>query len=182
MEKVLVIDDSLVQAEYLKLILQDEYDVTVCQTGADGFLQAMSGEYSLIFLDVVMPDIDGFMLLRKLQGTVQTKYTPVILITSLSDVQHEEKGLTLGAVDYISKPFSFELLCIRIKKLIEQQENRKMLICLSIIPIMSLYRVILKIYKHVWMLVKEWIMYFIRRHGGLFREVLRCPFIIVRIT
>ena len=106
MEKVLVIDDSLVQAEYLKLILQDEYDVTVCQTGADGFLQAMSGEYSLIFLDVVMPDIDGFMLLRKLQGTVQTKYTPVILITSLSDVQHEEKGLTLGAVDYISKPFS----------------------------------------------------------------------------
>ena len=51
MEKVLVIDDSLVQAEYLKLILQDEYDVTVCQTGADGFLQAMSGEYSLIFLE-----------------------------------------------------------------------------------------------------------------------------------
>lgn len=105
MEKILVIDDSPVQAEFLKSILIDEHDVTTCNTAEEGLLKARSGEYSLIFLDVIMPDMDGFTLLKKLQETKFTQYIPVIMITGLSDVEHEEQGLMLGAVDYITKPF-----------------------------------------------------------------------------
>ena len=63
MEKVLIVDDSIVQAAQLKSILDDDYDVTAVNTAADGLSQASSGEYSLILLDVIMPDMDGFDLL-----------------------------------------------------------------------------------------------------------------------
>lgn len=105
MEKILVIDDSPIQAEFLKSILQDKYDVTTCGTAEAGFQEAGIGEYSLIFLDVIMPDMDGFTLLKKLQETKYTQYIPVIMITGLSDEANEEQGLVLGAVDYITKPF-----------------------------------------------------------------------------
>lgn len=106
MDRILVIDDSRAQAEYLKSILNKDYEVTTCQNGEEGLNLAKSGRFSLIFLDIIMPEVDGFTLLRRLQETMITKYIPVILITGLSDVQHEERGLTLGAVDYITKPFS----------------------------------------------------------------------------
>lgn len=115
MDKVLVIDDSAVQAEFLKSILQDEFDVTSCQTAADGLEQARTGAYSLILLDIIMPDMDGFMLLRELKELDTTKHVPVIMITSLADVQHEEKGLVTGAVDYITKPFSPIIIKARVK-------------------------------------------------------------------
>ncbi len=106
MDHILVIDDSRTQAEYLKSILKSDYEVTTCQTGLEGLELAKTGRYSLILLDIIMPDMDGFTLLRTLQESFPTRYIPVILISGLSDVQHEEKGLTLGAVDYITKPFS----------------------------------------------------------------------------
>ena len=106
MEKILIVDDSMVQAAQLRAILADEYDVTIAQTAEEGLRQVSSESYSLILLDVVMPGMDGFTLLKKLQEEIITQSIPVILITSLSDVEHEQYGLVLGAVDYISKPFS----------------------------------------------------------------------------
>lgn len=106
MDKILIIEDSRAQAEYLKSILSDDYEVTICLEGEEGFRKAKGDDFSLIFLDIIMPDVDGFTLLKKFQETILTKYTPVILVSGLADVQHEEKGLTLGAVDYIAKPFS----------------------------------------------------------------------------
>lgn len=106
MDKILIIEDSLAQAEYLKSILIPDYEVTICLKGQDGFRKAKGEAFSLIFLDIILPDVDGFTLLKKFQETALTKYTPVILVSGLADVQHEEKGLTLGAVDYITKPFS----------------------------------------------------------------------------
>lgn len=103
MEKILIIDDSPVQANFLKTILVPEYDVTVTNTAESGLEQLRTGEYSLILLDVIMPGMDGFQLLKALQE--EDRHAPVILITSLNDIDNEEKGLTLGAVDYITKPF-----------------------------------------------------------------------------
>ena len=67
MEKILIVDDSIVQAAQLKSILEDEYDVTVAQTAEEGLRRASGENYSLILLDVVMPGMDGFTLLKKLQ-------------------------------------------------------------------------------------------------------------------
>lgn len=104
-DKVLVIDDSSVQANMLKAILEDDYDITLAHTAEAGLSHARDGSFALVLLDVVMPGMDGFDLLKKLQEEVVTQHTPVILITSLNDVEYEEKGLTLGAVDYITKPY-----------------------------------------------------------------------------
>ena len=105
MEKILIIDDSPVQANFLSSILEPDYEITVVNSAEEGLEQAKAGDYSLILLDVIMPGIDGFQLLKMLQEEVILRHTPVILITSLNDIQHEEQGLTLGAVDYITKPF-----------------------------------------------------------------------------
>ena len=105
MEKILIIDDSSVQANFLSSILAGDYEITVVNSAEEGLAQAKAEDFSLILLDVIMPGIDGFQLLKMLQEEVILRHTPVILITSLNDTQHEEQGLTLGAVDYITKPF-----------------------------------------------------------------------------
>lgn len=128
MEKILAIDDSQVQAELLRKILCEQYDVTTCTTAKEGMQAALTGEYSLILLDVIMPDIDGFAMLKLLKEASQTKHTPVIMITGLTDVQNEEKGLVLGAVDYITKPFYPLIVKARVNthiKLFHYQEQMR---------------------------------------------------------
>ena len=125
MEKVLIVDDSPIQATQLKSILESDYDIRVAQTAQDGLSYASSGDYSLILLDVVMPGMDGFTLLKKLQEEIITQSIPVILITSLSDIQHEQLGLTLGAVDYISKPFHPLIVKARVNTHIKLYKYRK---------------------------------------------------------
>ncbi len=125
MEKVLIVDDSPIQATQLKSILEADYDIRVAQTAEDGLNYASSGDYSLILLDVVMPGMDGFTLLKKLQEEIITQSIPVILITSLSDIQHEQLGLTLGAVDYISKPFHPLIVKARVNTHIKLYQYRK---------------------------------------------------------
>ena len=119
MDKILVIDDSAVQAEYLRSILKEEYDVTVCNTAREGLAAAKEGCFGLILLDIVMPDMDGFILLRELKETDLTKHIPVIMLTSLSDVQYEERGLLMGAVDYVAKPFSPVIIRARVNSHIQ---------------------------------------------------------------
>ena len=91
MEKILIVDDSPLQATQLKAILEDEYEITVTQSAEDGFRRASGENCSLILLDVVMPGMDGFTLLNKLQEEIITQSVPVILITSLSDAENEQQ-------------------------------------------------------------------------------------------
>ena len=114
MDKILVIDDSPVQAGFLSSILADDYELTTCNTAEEGLKAAKEGDFSLILLDVVMPGMDGFMLLQELKAVEITRYVPVILLTSLSDVQYEERGLLLGAVDYVTKPFNPTIIKARV--------------------------------------------------------------------
>ena len=114
MDKILVIDDSPVQGEFLCSILKEDYDVTVCQRAEEGLDAAKDGCFSLILLDVIMPGMDGFMMLKELKETEITRHIPVILLTSLADIQYEERGLLLGAVDYVAKPFSPVIIKARV--------------------------------------------------------------------
>lgn len=114
MDKILVIDDSAVQTEFLRTILKEEYEVTAFQTAREGLEAAKTGDFSLILLDVIMPDTDGFTVLQELKETELTRHIPVILLTSLADEQYEERGLLLGAVDYVAKPFSPVIIKARV--------------------------------------------------------------------
>ena len=124
-EKILIVDDSAVQAIQLKTILETDYDITIAQTAEDGLAYASTGSYSLILLDVVMPGMDGFTLLKKLQEEIVTQSVPVILITSLSDVEHEQYGLILGAVDYITKPFNAMIVKARVNTHVKLYNYRR---------------------------------------------------------
>ena len=125
MEKILIVDDSAVQASQLKAILEDDFDITVVQTGQEGLRCASSGDFSLILLDVVMPGMDGFQLLKALQDEVITQRLPVILITSLADIDNEQRGLALGAVDYIAKPFHPLIVKARVHTHIKLYQYRR---------------------------------------------------------
>ena len=125
MEKILIVDDSMVQAAQLRSILDDEYSVTVAQTAEEGLSRASNENYSLILLDVVMPGMDGFTLLKKLQEEIITQNVPVILITSLSAVEHEQHGLILGAVDYITKPFNPMIVKARVNTHVKLYKYRR---------------------------------------------------------
>ena len=115
MDRILVIDDSSVQTGFLCSILKaDDYELTTCHTAEEGLQAAKEGGWSLILLDVVMPGMDGFMLLQELKGAEVTRHVPVILITSLADAQYEERGLVLGAVDYVTKPFKPAIIKARV--------------------------------------------------------------------
>lgn len=125
MEKILIIDDSPVQTQFLCSVLKDEYELTTCHTSEEGLAAAKEGGYSLILLDVIMPGMDGFTLLRELKSTELTKYIPVILLTSLADVQYEERGLLLGAVDYVTKPFSPIIIKARVNTHVQLYRYQK---------------------------------------------------------
>lgn len=125
MEKILIVDDSPMQAAHLKDILDDEYDITIAHTPEDGLYHASTENYSLILLDVVMPGMDGFTLLKRLQEEIITQSVPVILITSLSDVESEQHGLVLGAVDYIVKPFNHLIVKARVNTHVKLYNYRK---------------------------------------------------------
>ncbi len=125
MENILIVDDSLVQAAQLKSIIDEDYNVTIVHNAEEGLNRAVSGDYSLILLDVILPDTDGFTLLKQLQENPATQYTPVILITSLAAIEHEQRGLTLGAVDYITKPFHPLIVKARVNTHIKLYQYRK---------------------------------------------------------
>lgn len=125
MDKILIIDDSVLQAQAVKSLLDEDYEVTMCDTAEEGLRKAKTGKYSLILLDVIMPNMDGFVLLRELQEDIITKYIPVILITSLTDTVNEQKGLIMGAVDYITKPFKPLIVKARVNTHIKLYNYRK---------------------------------------------------------
>lgn len=125
MEKILIVDDSIVQASQLKAILENDYNITMAQTAQDGLRCASGGNFSLILLDVVMPEMDGFTLLKRLQEEIITQSVPVILITSLSAAEHEQRGLLLGAVDYITKPFNPPIVKARVNTHVKLYQYRK---------------------------------------------------------
>lgn len=125
MEKILIVDDSVIQAAQLQSILDADYDVTVAHTAEEGLSYVGSEDFSLILLDVVMPGMDGFTLLKRLQEEIITRSVPVILITSLSDIQNEHRGFTLGAVDYITKPFHPVIVQARVNTHVKLYKYRR---------------------------------------------------------
>ena len=103
MEKLLIIDDSLVQAAQLKSILEDDYEITIAQTGEEGLSIVSRTDVSLILLDVVMPGMDGFAVLRQVR---KENNIPVLILSARDTDADKILGLDLGADDYLTKPIN----------------------------------------------------------------------------
>lgn len=126
-QRVLIIDDQKTNLKILGDILRTEVDVTLAHDGEQGIRKAISYQPDLILLDIVMPDMDGFEVISRLKRHASTCSIPVIFITSLSDTDHEVKGLQSGACDYIYKPFHPAIVMARIRLHLELCHQRRML-------------------------------------------------------
>ena len=117
MEKatILVVDDTPDEVWLMSELLKDEYRVKVANSGEKGLRIAITTPPDLILLDVVMPDIDGYEVCRQLKAHPITRDIPVIFLTAKSRMAEEKRGLDLGAVDYITKPFSPSIVEARVR-------------------------------------------------------------------
>jgi cyclic di-GMP phosphodiesterase len=114
-QTILVIDDTPDNIAIMSALLEDRYRVKVANGGQRGLSVALQAPCpDLILLDVMMPDIDGYAVCRKLKSEVATRDVPIIFLTALADHADEELGLRLGAVDYITKPFNPAIVLARI--------------------------------------------------------------------
>ena len=122
---ILVVEDDLINREILSLMLRDTYDILIAETGKQALelLESDYGTLSLVLLDLNLPDMKGVDILRRIKGNALTARLPVIVMTA--DQNAEVECLTLGATDFISKPYpKQEIVLARIRRTIEQFEDR----------------------------------------------------------
>ncbi len=118
--RILIIEDDPKIVRFLELELQHEgYEVKSAYNGRTGLEVIMSGGYDLVLLDVMLPEISGFEVLRRIR---QEKEIPVIMLTAKDDVTDKVKGLDLGADDYVTKPFAIEELLARVRGALRKKE------------------------------------------------------------
>jgi diguanylate cyclase (GGDEF)-like protein len=111
---VLVVDDEKSNLMVLNRILSPFYTIFTAKSGQEALARIAENPPDLILLDIIMPDINGFDLLKRLKESPLTRNIPVIIITGLSNESDEEKGFSLGAIDYITKPFKNAIILARV--------------------------------------------------------------------
>ena len=122
---ILVVEDSVDVQIYLKEILKDEYNIVIAENGIKGLDSALQFLPDLIISDVMMPKMDGIEFCSHIKSDWQTSHIPVILLTAKASSENKIEGLETGADDYVTKPFSFRELSVRIKNLLAQREILK---------------------------------------------------------
>jgi len=122
--KILVVEDEKKVASFLKKGMEQEYyTVDVSNDGKSGLNLALSEEYDLIILDIMLPVMDGITVLKKIRS--ENIETPVLMLTAKGNVEDKVEGLNMGADDYLPKPFAFEELLARVRALIRRKDKVK---------------------------------------------------------
>jgi DNA-binding response OmpR family regulator len=117
----LLVEDEEKLARFIELELNHEgYSVTKAYTGREGYELAITGEFDLILLDIMLPELNGMEVLRRLR---RVSSTPVIMLTARDEVMDKVAGLDQGADDYITKPFAIEELFARIRATLRKSTN-----------------------------------------------------------
>ncbi|MBA4054860.1 MAG: hypothetical protein C0490_09125, partial [Marivirga sp.] len=119
---LLIVDDQASIISLLDNILSDKYAIHKARNGKKALEILEEERIDLVISDVIMPDMDGLTLCRKIKENIQSSHIPVILLTAKAEIENRIEGLQVGADSYIPKPFHPEHLFIRIEKLIERME------------------------------------------------------------
>ncbi len=122
--RILVVEDEKKVASFIKKGLEEEfYSVDIASDGKDGLRLALSEEYDLIILDIMLPYKDGLTLMKELRE--EKIITPILLLTAKDNISSKVEGLDSGADDYLTKPFAFEELLARARALLRRQSSIK---------------------------------------------------------
>lgn len=130
-QTVMVVDDAISNIKMLGEILRDVCNITFATNGKDALSMAQKLSPDLILLDIIMPDLNGYEVCQHLKNNSATADIPIIFITALDSIEDEEKGLEIGAIDYIAKPFHPPIVRMRISNHLELVRHRKRLKMLS---------------------------------------------------
>jgi len=126
--RILIVDDEKMNIKVLVDLLKDEYLLVLARNGEQALKFSLQSPFpDLILLDVKMPGMGGYEVIKELKENDLTKDIPVIFVTALNSVEDEEHGLKLGAVDYITKPFSFPIVKMRIHNHLRFAHQHKLL-------------------------------------------------------
>jgi two-component system, OmpR family, response regulator CpxR len=122
-ERLLVVDDDRELCQLVtRYLAREGFDISWASNGETGVEQAFSGEFCLIMLDVMMPDTDGFDVLRRIR---KQSRTPVLMLTAKGDTRDRVRGLEMGADDYLPKPFDPAELVARIRAILRRSAPRR---------------------------------------------------------
>ena len=124
MNKILVIDDDEAVNELVKINLElAGYNVISARDGISGFAAAKQEQPDLIILDVMMPDVDGYTVAKRIRENPEIKDTPIIMLTALGMLDNKVKGFDIGVDDYLVKPFEIEELKVRVRALLKRTDK-----------------------------------------------------------
>lgn len=130
--RILIVDDVPANIKMLREVLKSNYEIIFATSGPDAIeLMEPKALPDLILLDIMMPDMDGYEVCRILKSDDLTAKIPIIFITSKDDEEDEIKGFELGAVDYVTKPFSIPVVKARVQTHVELKQQREILENLS---------------------------------------------------
>lgn len=123
MNKILVIDDDEAINELVKVNLElFGYSVITAKNGIEGFALVKQELPDLVVLDVMMPEVDGFTVAKRIRENPETKNIPILMLTALGMVQDKVKGFDIGVDDYLVKPFEMDELRVRVRALLKRTD------------------------------------------------------------
>lgn len=124
-ETILIVDDNQDLVNYLSDNLSKNYNIDVAYDGMEALEKIKDTEYDLIISDVMMPNMDGLNLCRKIKQNIRICHIPVILLTVKASIEQQVEGLEIGADDYLAKPFSLRILESKINNIIKSRKRLK---------------------------------------------------------
>jgi DNA-binding response OmpR family regulator len=124
-KKILIVEDNADIRNYIQSILGSNYAIEEAENGLVGWDLINLHEFDLVISDLMMPEMDGIEMCKRMKASIETDHIPIILLTAKSDIENRIEGLSLGADSYITKPFHPQHLIVRISKLIELRELLK---------------------------------------------------------
>ncbi|WP_163514262.1 two-component regulator propeller domain-containing protein [Gelidibacter japonicus] len=120
---ILIVEDTLDLQLFLKDLLQEQYNVILAENGNEGYHYAKSNIPDLIISDIMMPELDGIEMCKKLQDEPLTQHIPIILLTAKNSTHSKIEGLKSGAIEYINKPFNTNELLLKIQNILIAKEH-----------------------------------------------------------
>ncbi|MBQ2610891.1 response regulator transcription factor [bacterium] len=124
MNKILVVDDDRAINELIKVNLELlGYKVLQAYDGVEGFALCRQELPSLVILDIMMPDVDGYTVAQRIRQNDETKAIPILMLTALSQLKDKVNGFNIGADDYLVKPFEMEELGVRVRALLKRTQQ-----------------------------------------------------------
>lgn len=125
-KKILAVEDAPDYQMIIKSTLKDDYDLTLANNGVQAFEALKKQSFDLILLDIILPDSDGYEICSSLRSHESTKNTPIIFVTSRESVPDKVMGFSLGADDYVTKPFNILELKARVAAKLRMSEQKGM--------------------------------------------------------